>query len=145
MKQEVITKVKRVIKEIYLLKEEKHTTRDLAELFNVSYKTIQRDIKDIESLGIGKLEKEKRVYKFVDTLKPKVKVKSTITITKDEKNITTKEETLYSEITKNSGIIKKDKADNYFYYIKNTNNQIIYISDKFDNKAKAKNDLMLAL
>lgn len=145
MKQEVITKVKRVIKEIYLLKEEKHTTRDLAELFNVSYKTIQRDIKDIESLGIGKLEKEKRVYKFVDTLKPKAKVKSTITITKDEKNITTKEKTFYSEITKNSGIIKKDKADNYFYYIKNTNNQIIYISDKFDNKAKAKNDLMLAL
>lgn len=145
MKQEAITKVKRIIKEIYLLKEEKHTIRDLAELFNVSYRTIQRDIKDIESLGIGKLEKKKRFYKFVDTLKPKVKVKSTTTITKDEKNITTKEKTFYSEITKNSGIIKKDKADNYFYYIKNTNNQIIYISDKFDNKAKAKNDLMLAL
>ncbi|MBQ4178430.1 MAG: HTH domain-containing protein, partial [Elusimicrobia bacterium] len=57
-----ITKVKRIIKEIYLLKKTKHTVRDLADLFNTSVRTIQRDIKDIESLEIGELEKEKRVY-----------------------------------------------------------------------------------
>ena len=136
-----ITKVKRIIKEIYLLKNRNHTTRDFAEMFNLSYRTIQRDIKDIESLGIGELEKKKRVYKFVDNSKPKTRVKHTIT--KQEKLI--KEEIFYSEITKNSGILKKDKADMWFYYIKNSNNKILYVSDKFETKGKAKADLQLAI
>lgn len=136
-----ITKVKRVIKEIYLLKKEKHTVKDLADLFKTSVRTIQRDIKDIESLGIGELEKKKRVYKFVDNSKPKTRVKHTIT--KQEKMV--KEEFFYSEITKNSGILKKDKADMWFYYIKNSNNKIVYVSDKFETKGKAKADLQLAI
>lgn len=136
-----ITKVKRVIKEIYLLKKEKHTVKDLADLFKTSVRTIQRDIKDIESLGIGELEKKKRVYKFVDNSKPKTRVKHTIA--KQEKLV--KEEFFYSEITKNSGILKKDKADMWFYYIKNSNNKIVYVSDKFETKGKAKADLQLAI
>lgn len=136
-----ITKVKRIIKEIYLLKNRNHTIRDFAEMFNLSYRTIQRDIKDIESLGIGELEKKKRVYKFVDNSKPKTRVKHTIT--KQEKTV--KEELFYSEITKNSGILKKDKADMWFYYIKDSNNKIVYVSDKFETKGKAKADLQLAI
>lgn len=144
MYKKVITKVKRLVKEIYLLNETKYTVKDLAELFNVSVRTIQRDLKDIESLRICELKKEKRNYNlFVKKPVNKIKIKSMIT--KEEKKLKTKEEIFYSEITKNSGIIRKDKADNYFYYIKNPNNQIIYISDKFDNKTKAKNDLILAL
>ena len=137
-----MTKVKRVIKEIYLLKKENHTTRELAELFNLSYRTIQRDIKDIENLGIGKLEKKKRVYKFLDNSKPKIRVKHTIK-PKEEKPV--KEESFYSEITKNSGILKKDKADMWFYYIKDSNNKIVYVSDKFETKGKAKADLELTI
>lgn len=137
-----ITKVKRIIKEIYLLKNKNHTTRDFAEMFNLSYRTIQRDIKDIESLGIGELEKKKRVYKFVDNSKPKIRVKHTIK-PKEEKPV--KEESFYSEITKNSGILKKDKADMWFYYIKDSNNKIVYVSDKFETKGKAKADLELAI
>lgn len=137
-----ITKVKRIIKEIYLLKKTKHTVRDLADLFNTSVRTIQRDIKDIESLEIGELEKEKRVYKFVDNSKPKTRVKYTIK-PKEEKPV--KEDFFYSEITKNSGILKKDKADMYFYYIKDSNNKIVYVSDKFETKSKAKADLELTI
>ena len=137
-----ITKVKRIIKEIYLLKKTKHTVRDLADLFNTSVRTIQRDIKDIEILEIGELEKEKRVYKFVDNSKPKTRVKYTIK-PKEEKPV--KEDFFYSEITKNSGILKKDKADMYFYYIKDSNNKIVYVSDKFETKGKAKADLQLAI
>lgn len=136
-----ITKVKRIIKEIYLLKNKNHTTRDFAEMFNLSYRTIQRDIKDIESLGIGELKKGKGDYKFVDNSKPKIRVKHTVT--KQEKPV--KEESFYSEITKNSGILKKDKADMWFYYIKDSNNKIVYISDKFETKGKAKADLELAI
>ena len=137
-----ITKVKRIIKEIYLLKKTKHTVRDLADLFNTSVRTIQRDIKDIESLEIGELEKEKRVYKFVDNSKPKTRVKYTIK-PKEEKPV--KEDFFYSEITKNSGILKKDKADMYFYYIKDSNNKIVYVSDIFETKSKAKADLELTI
>lgn len=137
-----MTKVKRIIKEIYLLKNKNHTTRDFAEMFNLSYRTIQRDIKDIESLGIGNIQKKKRAYNFVTKDKPKTIVKHTIT--KEEKPVT-KEELFYSEITKNSGILKKDKADMWFYYIKDSNNKIVYVSDKFETKGKAKADLQLAI
>lgn len=136
-----ITKVKRIIKEIYLLKNRNHTIRDFAEMFNLSYRTIQRDIKDIESLGIGNIQKKKRAYNFVTKDKPKIRVKHTIT--KEEKPV--KEELFYSEITKNSGILKKDKADMWFYYIKDSNNKIVYVSDKFETKGKAKADLQLAI
>lgn len=141
-----ITKVKRIIKEIYLLKKTKHTVRDLADLFNTSVRTIQRDIKDIESLGICELKKKKRVYNLLDKqTEPINKIKIKSTITKEEKKIKVKEESFYSEITKNSGIIKKDKADMWFYYIKDSNNKIVYVSDKFETKGKAKADLELAI
>lgn len=146
MQDFVINKVKRVIKEICLLNQTKHTARDLAKLLNTSVRTIQRDLKDIESLEIYELKKMKRDYKLLNNktkLITKVKVKSTIT--KKEEKEKEKEEFFYSEITKNSGILKKDKADMWFYYIKDSNNKITYVSDKFETKGKAKKDLELAI
>ena len=78
----------------------------------------------------------------MDNSKPKIRVKHTIK-PKEEKPV--KEESFYSEITKNSGILKKDKADMWFYYIKDSNNKIVYVSDKFETKGKAKADLELAI
>ena len=82
MKKKMMTKVKRLVKEIYLLKQTENTVKDLAELFNISVKTIQRDLKDIESLKICELKKVKRNYKLFDK-QNKRRFKSIIT--KDEK------------------------------------------------------------
>ena len=150
-KQQIITKVKRLVKEIYLLKETKVTVKQLALEFKTTVRTIQRDLKDIKSIGLVIVKQHKNYEIPVDPTMQKyreqeIKRKEKPIKAKNEDKIAEVKETKYvSEITNNIGIIKKDKADNWFYYIKNQDNKITYISDNFQSRAKAKADLKLAL
>lgn len=61
--KKIYSKVKRLVKEIYILRETNCSVRQLASEFKTTVRTIQRDLKDIKNIGF-ELVKQKRSYEI---------------------------------------------------------------------------------
>ena len=149
--KKILTKVKRVIKEIYILKEREYSIREFVALFQVDKRTIERDLKDIRSLGFN-IEFCKqgtyRIFKEIDKVKKNDEIMKFNEKKYREKQIVRvrqKEDTYFNAITKDTAMLKQDSGGNFFYFIKDSLNQIKYMSDKFATRSQAIKDLKLAL
>ena len=149
--KKILTKVKRVIKEIYILKEREYSIREFVALFQVDKRTIERDLKDIRSLGFN-IEFCKqgtyRIFKEIDEVAKNDEIMKFNEKKYREKQIVRvrqKEDTYFNAITKDTAMLKQDSGGNFFYFIKDSLNQIKYMSDKFATRSQAIKDLKLAL
>lgn len=149
--KKILTKVKRVIKEIYILKEREYSIRKFVALFKVNKRTIERDLKDIKSLGFN-IEFCKqgtyRIFKEIDEVAKNDEIMKFNEKKYREKQIVRvrqKEDTYFNAITKDTAMLKQDGGGNFFYFIKDSLNQIKYMSDKFATRSQAIKDLKLAL
>ena len=149
--KKILTKVKRVIKEIYILKEREYSIREFVALFQVDKRTIERDLKDIRSLGFN-IEFCKqgtyRIFKEIDEVAKNDEIMKFNEKKYREKQIVRvrqKEDTYFNAITKDTAMLKQDGGGYFFYFIKDSLNQIKYMSDKFATRSQAIKDLKLAL
>lgn len=148
---QIFTKVKRMLQEIVLMQKKPYSVKQLAQMYKVNKRSIQRDLQDIREIGKDielNLEFVKDgCYKVVFHI-PKAEVRY-IQIKEEaegKKEIVKKEEYSYfNSRTKNTAIIKQDNAGKYFYYIKDLYNKTTYISDKFETLNLARKDLRLAI
>ena len=149
--KKVLTKVKRVIKEIYILKEREYSVPEFVALFNVERRTIQRDLNDIRKIGFN-LELTKRgtyrIYKEISEVEIKDEiVKAQEKKYREKQIVKSKDDEFkwFNVFTKDTAYLRQDKGQKWFYYIKDVAGQIKYMSEKFDTRQKAKIDLRLAL
>lgn len=130
----------RVVKTIYLLQNRTYNKKELAQMFKVNVKTIQRDFVQIKHCGFQLIKLPHALYCIKGNL-PEInhwkKQEECI------KQIT--ENTFYGERTQKTATIRKTKNGKYFYFVKDKDNNIEYISPKYKEHYIAKRHLKLAL
>lgn len=130
----------RVVKTIYLLQKKCYNKNELAKMFKVNVKTIQRDFVQIKRCGFELTKLPHAQYCIKGDL-PEIehwkKQEDCI------KNIN--ENTFFGERTQKTATIKKTKSGRYFYFVKDKDNNIEYISPKYKEHYIAKRHLKLAL
>lgn len=130
----------RVVKTIHLLQHRCYNKNELAQMFKVNVKTIQRDFVQIKRCGFQLIKLPHALYCIQGDLPENDHFKK-----QEEyiKKIT--ENTFYGERTQKTATIKKAKDGQYFYVLKDKNKKIEYISPKYKEHYIAKRHLKLAL
>jgi hypothetical protein len=130
----------RLVRTIHLLQHTCYNKQELAKKFKVNVKTIQRDFIKIKQCGFQLVKLPHALYCIKGEL-PEIDH-----IKKQEdsiKQIT--ENTFYGERTQKTATIRKTKGGKYFYFVKDKDNNIEYISPKYKEHYIAKRHLKLAL